>query len=1694
MKLHPCHKNRLYAVLAVTFLWMQAAGQNFNNEWINFSQTYYKFKIGRAGLYRIPTSVLNAAGIGNTAVENFELWRNGERVPFYPSVSSGVLPANGYIEFWGKPNDGVPDRPMYRNTAFQHSTALSLITDTAVYFLSVNASATGFLVANASNNVQANTLAPEPYFLHSAAQYFKSRIHPGFAASVGELVYSSSYDKGEFWSSNNITPIAPLNTTISNLYPYTIGPASQIRFGAAGSANNNRNVRLSVNNTTLKDTLMDFFNDLSGSVEFPTTLLSSGAAAVRFSNTSAIASDRMVASFFSITYPRIFNFGGAQNFEFSLPSDADGFFLDIENFNHGPAAPVLYDLTQGKRYIGDISVAGKVRFALPPQSEAADFVLCSQDAANLTTVQSMAAKTFIDYRQSDRQGNYLIIYNPLINVSGSGRKPVEDYMAYRSSPDGGGFQARMFDINELIDQFAFGIRKHPLSVRNFIRFVKQEFSSPVKNVFLIGRGMTYNEYRINQSDTLIDRLDLIPTFGNPGSDNIFTSATIQNAVPEIPIGRLSVVMGSEVEDYLEKVKEYESVQRNAPQTLEGREWMKNLVHVTGASDPFLGGVLCSYMDVYKRTIEDTLSGNKVHVFCKNTTNPVQQGSAEALRKLFETGMSMMTYFGHSSATTLEFNIENPQNYNNPGKYPVFYVNGCNAGNFFTYYPQRLQFNETLSEKFVLAKRRGSVAFIASTHFGIVNYLNVFLTNLYDNLAGKDHGKTLGEIQQSALQSLVNVTGTFDYYSRLHVEEITLHGDPALRLNVQPKPDYVVEPSSIKIDPSFVSVAVDSFRASIRLVNLSKALPDSVRVLVKRQLPDNSVITLFNRKIPSIRFSDSLVLSVPIVANRDKGSNVITVQIDPEGAIEEMSENNNSASKEFFIFEDECRPVFPYNFSIVGNPSQKLYASTANPFASPRGYVMEMDTTLGFQSPFKITRTLVASGGVLAFDPGISFSQNTVYYWRVSPQPESGGTYRWNQSSFLFLRDSRDGFNQSHRGQQTYSKYEGLSLDTLTGEVSFQNRFNQLFLRNGNFLTSAFNDFDFSISVNGITPIQSACVGNSLTFCVFDPITFRPWKNVDANGANLFRYGSASANCRPSRNYNFEFSYLTAADRKKIMNFMDSIPNGFYVAIRSFDYNNPHSFSATWKGDTALYGKNNSLYHKLLAAGFLEIDSLNRFQCWLGVYKKNDLRFNPKFKYSSGIYDAISMEAECFTPDSLGFITSPVFGPSRRWDRLVWNGKSLEDPSSDQPVVQVIGIDDARQEQLLFELNKGTTELDISSIPASTYPYMKMRMRNVDTVKLTPYQLNYWRILYDPVPEGALSPSLYFTSKDTLEAGEPLAFGVAFKNISNYPFDSLTAKLVVTDSKNVPRSYPVQKSKALASGDTVKIGFTLDTKDLLGANNLFLDVNPDYQQPEQYLFNNILFRSFYVKPDLTNPLLDVTFDGVHILNRDIVSARPYILIKLKDEARYLLLNDTALVTVQVRYPNGKLRSFRFDGDTLRFTPAVSGTDNTATIEFKPSFLDAIESDGELYELIVKGVDKSNNKAGEMEYRVAFSVIAKPMISNLLNYPNPFSSSTAFVFTLTGSVVPEQFTIQVLTVTGKIVREITREELGPLHIGRNITTYKWDGTDQYGQPLANGIYLYRVVTSLQGQRLEKFKSKGEQTEKFFNNGYGKMYLMR
>jgi hypothetical protein len=1689
-------------ILLFVFVFVNAIAhaQNYNNEWIDYTKTYYKFKVAGNGLHRIGQPVLQSAGIAATPAQHFQLWRNGVQVPLFTSVATGTLGAADYIEFWGEMNDGKMDNDMYNIAAHHINRKWNLINDTASYFLTIEPNAAlNLRLSNTPNNVATNTLPVETNFMHKVGEYGKTIINPGFAAVVGENLHASAYDNGEGWTGGDIYPGNQHLTNFNNLYPdLSASTMPSYTIGSSGNALNPRSVQTKINSTQVIDQQMDYFTSGVYNVTFPLSLLASGNAALITINNSSNGNDRMVVAYQEITYPRLFNFGGASNFDFELAPSAVGNYLEITNFNTAATTPILYDVTNGKRYVAVVAGA-TLKFVLEPSATKRKLVLVNQSSSNYTSVTSLQSKAFTNFMAAANQWDYLILSSKFLHSNTSSSNVVEKYKAYRSSVLGGSFNVKIVDADDLYDQYSFGIDKHPIALRNYFRQARNVFSVTPKFILIIGRGTSYNESWAGWNQPYLDILNQIPTFGYPASDNLLT-ANPNTSIQTTPIGRLGAIYPSEVEVYLEKLKQYDQAQADMNFTIANKAWMLNGTFVAGSSEPFLQGLIDQYQTQYMNYWRDTSIGGEANLFTKTQAGGVVPLTNSFMEQLWNTGHSVVEYFGHSSATTLEFNLDDPNAYTNAGKYPLMVINGCNAGNYFVNNPFRITTNnnQTLSEKFVFAPNRGSIGFLASSHFGVVNYLHYYNTNFFKNASTTDYGKSIGEIMKTTTQGMFSLTGTTDFYSKMHAEQIMIQGDPAIKLNTSyPKPDYVIEEQTVKVNPSFISVAEPSFKVNVYYMNLGRAIVDSFNISVKRQYPSGIIETVYNRRVKAANYADTLSFNFDIQALRDKGPNKITICLDGDNEISEMSEINNCITKDVFIFEDEARPVHPYNYAIVNQLPVKLSASSADPLALNRTYLMELDTTELFNSPSKVTQSLVQNGGLLEFAPINNLINNTVYYWRVAPQTNTG-TPNWNVSSFTYINGSSYGFNQGHVYQHHKSEYNKIKLDSATRRFNFDSVGVNISIRNGVWPTAAFEEGHATVSVNQDAYIRGICGPNHIVFNVFNPVTGQPWINNPLFTPGLY---NSEAACFYGREYNFNYTINSPVTRKHAMDFIDAVPNGYYIVIRNTSLQ-PWWFGtavddyvSTWQADQSLYGAGNSLYHKLKNLGCTQIDSFTKLRSYIFVARKGmNSTYPTRQVMSEGEWDRISLATTIVIPDSVGYVTSPKFGPAKNWKEVHWRGNTIDAAPGDIAKLTLIGVRPTGVEDSLTTLDQTQLDFNIQNISAIQYPYLRLKMRNVDTSNGTPWQLNYWRLNYDPIPEGAVAPNITLQIKDSVDVGEPLQVKLAFKNISYAAFDSIKVKMIVLDRNSSPVTFVLPKQKPLAIGDVLTIDYTIPTVNFSGINSLYVDVNPDNDQPEQFHFNNFLFKNFFVRPDNYNPLLDVTFDGVHILNKDIVSSKPNIVIKLKDESKFLALDDPNGFTIQLRYPNaaqGVLKTFAWGTDTLKFIPAnLSGGDNTATAQFNPTLLE----DGD-YELIVKGKDKTGNKSGDLEYKIIFKVINKPMISNMLNYPNPFTTSTAFVFTITGKEVPQNIKIEIMTITGKIVRQITKAELGTLRIGRNITEFKWDGTDQYGAKVANGVYLYRVVTNLNGKSLEKFKlGEDDKTDQYFNKGYGKMVLIR
>ena len=106
--------------------------------------------------------------------------------------------------------------------------------------------------------------------------------------------------------------------------------------------------------------------------------------------------------------------------------------------------------------------------------------------------------------------------------------------------------------------------------------------------------------------------------------------------------------------------------------------------------------------------------------------------------------------------------------------------------------------------------------------------------------------------------------------------------------------------------------------------------------------------------------------------------------------------------------------------------------------------------------------------------------------------------------------------------------------------------------------------------------------------------------------------------------------------------------------------------------------------------------------------------------------------------------------------------------------------------------------------------------------------------------------------------------------------------------------------------------------------------------------------------------------------------------------------------------------------------------------------------------VRAWDIANNSGeGYTEFIVANS--AEVALDHVLNYPNPFMENTSFEFehNLPNQLVEVQ--IRVFSVSGRLVKTIQEQVMAE---GTRITDIQWDGTDEYGDQLARGVYLYKV----------------------------------
>ncbi|MEL6355422.1 MAG: C25 family cysteine peptidase, partial [Bacteroidota bacterium] len=1143
----------------------------YGNEWLEYGTNYLQISTVEEGIYRLTATDLAVGGfeLNEENEDRWALYHQGEQVP--------VLVRGDGIYFYGQGNDGSLDAFLFENPEQdQLNPAYSLYNDTAAYFLRLTQVPSGGVGSYTEvANGDASTLIPEPYVWRESERIYADHANKTFIRTQGISIFYSHYDRMEGFGSREINDLlsfngsteSPFELTLPNLF--LAGPSSSLstRFGVAFESHQQS---LQVGGTGLTSMtsggwgvheLSASFTPVSENVSG--SLIGSGGER-----------DKASVAWMKARYPATTVLESPLGFRFQLAQGGGAKRLSVTDDN----TPLwLFNLTN---QTFQESLNPSVGFLLDNPSITDNYFLTSSQGGFLapTTVQVFTPANVVPNQPID----YLIVTSKRLHNDGNGSDPVADYAAYRTSTIGGNYRVHVVDIEDLYPQFAYGVDRHPLALRNY-QAVMQRQHPELQYLFLIGKGREYDDLRSNEQLAAASTTFFLPSFGLPASDNLLT-ADLGSVVPTLSTGRLSVINADEINIYLEKVREFDAQRQNG-QSIDERDWMKQIIHLGGGTTPSEQQSIRNNLGNMEQEIEGSIFGANTSSFFKTSSEPIEESRQVAIFDRINAGTSIISFFGHSSSQSFDFSIDNPENYFNREKYPLMLSLGCYSGDAFT--PLR-----SIGERFVLLPEKGAIAFGASKGLGYIAALGVFARNYYRLLGSDFYGQGIGDVLQANIRELQNQSS---FSMRILMEQFSLNGDPALQLNPHPGPDLVIDPASVRFEPRVIPAQQDSFTVAMRLLNLGRGTQDSLTLFLQQALPNGEVADLGRFRMLVPPYVHELSLRLPNQGFEAIGVNRLLARVDVGNEVVELplplAETNNSLvvdgqeGASFFVVSNTARPASPPPYALhLGTELPELIASTTNPLAVEQRYFLEIDTSQFFAAPLARTE-ITQSGGLIRWQPNLAYQDSAVYYWRISPDSVNteGSGLIWNSSSFTYLADNdRPGWAAAHQGQMNDGKYVNIRSAGNREQWNFARSFNDIRVRNKVYDSNDVPSWEFN--GQAYASPWPWIVRAGIQMIVIDSINNDRWLTNPPGGA----HGSTS-NGSPQDVWGYDTR--TQEGRAAMMDFIDNVvEDGKYVVLYTSQRGNDLDYKASeWINDSLVLGQ--TLFGVLERQGALQVRQL-----------------------------------------------------------------------------------------------------------------------------------------------------------------------------------------------------------------------------------------------------------------------------------------------------------------------------------------------------------------------------------------------------------------------------------------------------------------------------------------------------------------------
>jgi hypothetical protein len=217
------------------------------------------------------------------------------------------------------------------------------------------------------------------------------------------------------------------------------------------------------------------------------------------------------------------------------------------------------------------------------------------------------------------------------------------------------------------------------------------------------------------------------------------------------------------------------------------------------------------------------------------------------------------------------------------------------------------------------------------------------------------------------------------------------------------------------------------------------------------------------------------------------------------------------------------------------------------------------------------------------------------------------------------------------------------------------------------------------------------------------------------------------------------------------------------------------------------------------------------------------------------------------------------------------------------------------------------------------------------------------------------------------------------------------------------------------------------------------VSCDYQYKNQQMLvqsNESGYFRLASSQDIQSPVIEIQMNDQPFTQGSYVASQPVMSAIIQDESGVDIRRDKIRV-----YLDDVLQ----DPSKL-ILPDSTHDIQSVTVTFRPQFESGDHS------LFIAASDIHGNE--KVTETIRFRVGAHLSIQYLGNHPNPFRRETIFAYILTD--VARRVTLKIYTVSGRLIR--TFEDPGMAM--PDYHEVLWDGRDDWGEPVANGVYFFRI----------------------------------